>query len=194
MDARSDVRSRRPAPVTAERIDNHAAFIWSVADLLRGDYKPSEYGRVMLPFTVLRRLDCVLDPVKDEMLTKSESVKGRVENFGPVLDALTDIDGLWNTSRFDLPKLLNDPDNLAANLPGPHTRLLARVEVDPGQVRFRRPDHSPGQGEAPVPRHVDQERAVDPPRRSAGQTSLEEMNDGPARTRTWDQGIMSPLL
>jgi type I restriction enzyme M protein len=44
---------------------NHQAlssFIWSVADLLRGDYKQSEYGRVILPFTVLRRLDCVLEP------------------------------------------------------------------------------------------------------------------------------------
>ena len=101
---------------SGSQINNHAAFIWSVADLLRGDYKQSEYGRVILPFTVLRRLDCVLDPVKAEMLAKYESVKGRVENFGPVLDALTDIDGLWNTSRFDLPKLLNDPDNLADNL------------------------------------------------------------------------------
>ena len=101
---------------SSSQITNHAAFIWSVADLLRGDYKQSEYGRVILPFTVLRRLDCVLDPVKAGMLAKYESVKGRVENFGPVLDALTDIDGLWNTSRFDLPKLLNDPDNLADNL------------------------------------------------------------------------------
>ena len=99
-----------------ENIDNHAAFIWSVADLLRGDYKQSEYGRVILPFTVLRRLDCVLAPAKADMLAKHEQVKGRVENFGPVLDALTDIEGLWNTSRFDLPKLLDDPDNLADNL------------------------------------------------------------------------------
>ena len=43
---------------------NNAAFIWSVADLLRGDYKQSEYGKVILPFTVLRRLDCVLEPTK----------------------------------------------------------------------------------------------------------------------------------
>ncbi len=100
----------------SRRIQNHAAFIWSVADLLRGDYKQSEYGRVILPFTVLRRLDCVLAPVKAEMLAKHESLQGRVENFGPVLDALTDIDGLWNTSPFDLPKLLDDPDNLADNL------------------------------------------------------------------------------
>ena len=49
-----------------EVIRNHAAFIWSVADLLRGDYKQSEYGRVILPLTVLRRLDCVLEPTKDD--------------------------------------------------------------------------------------------------------------------------------
>jgi len=103
-------------PVGADNINNHAAFIWSVADLLRGDYKQSEYGRVILPFTVLRRLDCVLAPVKAEMLAKHEQIRDRVENFGPVLDALTDIEGLWNTSRFDLPKLLDDPDNLADNL------------------------------------------------------------------------------
>jgi len=49
-------------------IKNHAAFIWSVADLLRGDYKQSEYGKVILPLTVLRRLDCVLEPTKAEVL------------------------------------------------------------------------------------------------------------------------------
>ncbi len=49
---------------SSETIKNHAAFIWSVADLLRGDYKQSEYGKVILPLTVLRRLDCVLEPTK----------------------------------------------------------------------------------------------------------------------------------
>jgi type I restriction enzyme M protein len=43
-----------------------SAFIWSVADLLRGDYKQSEYGKVILPFTVLRRLDCVLEPTSEK--------------------------------------------------------------------------------------------------------------------------------
>ena len=78
-------------------INNHAAFIWSVADVLRGDYKQSEYGRVILPFTVLRRLDCVLAPVKDDMLAQYDQVKDRLENFGPVLDRFTEIEGLWNT-------------------------------------------------------------------------------------------------
>ena len=47
-----------------------SAFIWSVADLLRGDYKQSEYGQVILPFTVLRRLDCVLEPTKAAVLAE----------------------------------------------------------------------------------------------------------------------------
>jgi len=97
-------------------IKNHAAFIWSVADLLRGDFKQSEYGRVILPLTVLRRLDAVLAPVKEQMLDKHDELKGKVENFGPVLDALTEVSGLWNTSKYDMVKLLDDPDNLASNL------------------------------------------------------------------------------
>ncbi len=50
-----------------ETINNHAVCIWSVADLLRGDNKQSEYGRGILPFTLLRRLDCVLGPVKADI-------------------------------------------------------------------------------------------------------------------------------
>ena len=53
-------------------IKNHAAFIWSVADLLRGDYKQSEYGKVILPLVVLRRLDCVLEPTKAKVLAEHE--------------------------------------------------------------------------------------------------------------------------
>ena len=98
------------------QINNHAGFIWSVAELLRGDYKQSEYGRVILPLTVLRRLDCVLEPVKPAMLAKYEEVKGKVGNFGPILDKLTDIKHLWNTSPLDFPKLLDDPDHIADNL------------------------------------------------------------------------------
>ena len=100
----------------SKKINNHAGFIWSVADLLRGDYKQSEYGRVVLPLTVLRRLDCVLDPVKPAMLEKYGQVKGRVRNFGPLLDQLTDIRDLWNISKFDYSKLLDDPDHIADNL------------------------------------------------------------------------------
>ena len=97
-------------------IKNHAAFIWSVADLLRGDYKQSEYGRVILPLTVLRRLDCVIAPVKEDMLERYDEVKGTVDNYGPVLDRLTETKGVWNTSPYDIAKLLDDPDSIATNL------------------------------------------------------------------------------
>ena len=61
-------------------INNHAGLIWSIADLLRGDYKQSEYGRVVLPLVVLRRLDCVLEPTKAQVLKRLESTS--VENVG----------------------------------------------------------------------------------------------------------------
>ena len=54
---------------------NLAAFIWSVADLLRGDFKQSQYGRIILPFTLLRRLECVLEPSKEAVLAQYEQVK-----------------------------------------------------------------------------------------------------------------------
>ena len=53
------------------------SFIWSVADLLRGPYKPAAIRRVILPLTVLRRLDCVLEPTKAKVLAKFESLKRR---------------------------------------------------------------------------------------------------------------------
>ena len=53
-----------------ENFQEKVAFIWSVADLLRGDYKQSEYGKVILPLTVLRRLDSVLEPTKDRVLKR----------------------------------------------------------------------------------------------------------------------------
>ena len=65
-------------------IKNHAAFIWSVADLLRGDYKQSEYGKVILPLTVLRRFDCVLEPVKQKMLDTYARIEGKVEDSGDI--------------------------------------------------------------------------------------------------------------
>lgn len=62
-----------------------SAFIWSVADLLRGDYKPHEYGKVILPFTVLRRLDCVLAPTKAKVLKELEAKTKAGVNPDPFL-------------------------------------------------------------------------------------------------------------
>ena len=92
-----------------------SSLIWSVADLLRGDYKPSEYGRVILPFTVLRRLDCVLTPTKAAVLAE----KAKREPLGidpePFLLRVANT-GFVNTSSLDLKKLMGDQDNLASNI------------------------------------------------------------------------------
>lgn len=96
-------------------IRNHASFIWSVADLLRGDYKQSEYGKVILPLVVLRRLDCVLEATKPAVLDKHKGIAGRIDNVEPVLQAVSG-EQFYNTSPLDFRRLLDDPTNIADNL------------------------------------------------------------------------------
>ena len=103
-----------PSP-RREVIRNHAAFIWSVADLLRGDYKQSEYGKVILPLTVIRRLDCVLEPTKQAVLDRHKLLYGRIENMEPVLQAMAG-QQFYNTSPLTFTKLLDDPDTIADSL------------------------------------------------------------------------------
>ena len=102
-------------PPQSQRIRNHAAFIWSVADLLRGDYKQSEYGKVVLPLTVIRRLDCVLEPTKQEVLEKHKQLAGSIENLEPVLQTIAG-QQLYNTSPLTFTKLLDDPNTIADSL------------------------------------------------------------------------------
>jgi len=91
-------------------------FIWSIAELLRGPYKPNQYKDVMLPLVVLRRLDCVLEPTKDAVLEKYESMKGgKVQNLDPILNKVAGHD-FHNTSKFTFKNLKGDPDNIAVNL------------------------------------------------------------------------------
>lgn len=91
-------------------------FIWSVADLLRGDYKQSEYQKVILPLTVLRRLDCVTKPTKDEVLDTYEQLQEQgVENVGPALQKVSG-QPVYNTSEYTFEKLCNEPENLRQNL------------------------------------------------------------------------------
>jgi type I restriction enzyme M protein len=92
-----------------------SAFIWSVADLLRGDYKPADYGSVILPFTVLRRLDCVLEGTKADVLAEYELRSNAGLNPDPFLKRKAG-QSFFNTSPMDLKKLLGDPDNIAGNL------------------------------------------------------------------------------
>src|SRR5690606_20071717 len=82
-----------------------SAFIWSVADLLRGDYKQSDYGKVILPFTVLRRLDCVLEASKSAVLAELEIRQQQGINPEPFLLRKSG-HSFYNTSPLDLKKLL----------------------------------------------------------------------------------------
>ena len=97
---------------------NYPSFIWSVADLLRGSFKAHQYGDIILPFTVLRRLDCVLAPTKDKVLEVANKAGADdvLVNRGLLKARAGHTLSFWNTSRFDLEKLLGDPDNLAANM------------------------------------------------------------------------------
>jgi len=94
---------------------SNSALIWATADLLRGDYKQSDYGKIILPFTLLRRLECVLEPTRDAVLAEHEARK----SLGiPMEQFLTRKSGhnFYNTSRYTLTKLMSDPNNIRENL------------------------------------------------------------------------------
>lgn len=93
-----------------------ANFIWSVADLLRGDYKQADYGKVILPLTVLRRLDCLLIPTKQKVLNEYPKFKGKSDAIVDL--ALNKVSKLkfHNHSKYDFQKLIADPNHIAANL------------------------------------------------------------------------------
>lgn len=90
-------------------------FIWSVADLLRGDYKKTEYTDVILPLTLMKRLDAVLEPTKEEVLKVYTENKARLEHLEGILTRTSGY-SFYNTSPFTFKKLVQDPDNIAKNL------------------------------------------------------------------------------
>ena len=92
-----------------------SAFIWSVADLLRGDYKHSDYGKIILPFTVLRRLDCVLESTKAAVLAEHEEKKKLGLNADPFLLRKAK-QSFYNISPLDMKKLMGDQDHIKENL------------------------------------------------------------------------------
>ena len=93
-----------------------ADLIWQVANLLRGDYKQSDYGKVILPLTVLRRLDCVLKPTKQKVLDYLPRIKDKSDSAKDLI--LNNIAGhnFHNRSKYDFEKLKAEPDKIAANL------------------------------------------------------------------------------
>jgi type I restriction enzyme M protein len=108
--------SRTPAP-PPQRVSepNLSSFIWSVADLLRGDYRQSEYGKVILPFTVLRRLDCVLEPTKPAVLAEKMKREKAGVNPEPFLLRISR-QFFYNTSPLGMKKLMGDQMNIDQNL------------------------------------------------------------------------------
>ncbi|MBI2505998.1 MAG: SAM-dependent DNA methyltransferase [Candidatus Latescibacteria bacterium] len=98
---------------------NHSeivSFLWSVADLIRDTFKRGKYQDVILPLTVLRRLDCVLAPTKEKVLARQAELRDKkLENLDPQLRKVSGF-AFYNTSRYDFEKLLADAPHLAANL------------------------------------------------------------------------------
>lgn len=94
---------------------NLANFIWQVADLLRGDYKRSEYGRVILPFTVLRRLECVLEPTREAVHKELAKFSGKNMDLTAFLRKKSG-HSFYNTTRHTLASVANAPDDAAKNL------------------------------------------------------------------------------
>lgn len=98
---------------------NHSeitSFIWGVADLIRDTFKRGKYQDVILPMTVLRRIDCVLEPTKEKVLEKYREFKDRgATNIDPILRTASGF-AFYNTSKFTFDKLVEDPPNIAHNL------------------------------------------------------------------------------
>ncbi|ABH00798.1 type I restriction-modification system methyltransferase subunit (plasmid) [Rhodococcus jostii RHA1] len=101
-------------------------FVWGIADQLRGVYKPHQYGGVILPFTVLRRLDCILEPTRDEV--RALATKYADGALDVQVKRKTGL-AFYNTSPFDFKHLLEDPEGLRANLVDYITGFSANIDV-----------------------------------------------------------------
>jgi type I restriction enzyme M protein len=99
-------------PTNHQQIVN---FIWGIANLLRDDFKRAKYQDVILPLTVLRRLDCALEKTKPNVLKKYEQYKGKLEDTDGILKQASGY-SFYNTSQYDFKKLLDDPKNIEKNL------------------------------------------------------------------------------
>ncbi|MHA7239570.1 type I restriction-modification system subunit M [Arthrobacter sp. TMS1-12-1] len=116
-----------------------ANFVWGIADLLRGPFKPNEYGTVILPFTVLARLDAVLAPTKDKVLAVLPSTQGQPDLLRDRILTRASGQKFYNTSQYTLTDL-GDPNNLADNLENyveGFDEDTREIFTDPDMFRFQ---------------------------------------------------------
>lgn len=106
--------------MSQDTINNNASFIWSIAELLRGDFKQSEYGKIVLPFTILRRLDCLLEGTKQAVLDEAANLPEEMDEQMriAILSGVADAGGqIYNQSQFTFASLRQqDAGQLRANL------------------------------------------------------------------------------
>ena len=101
--------------ITHTKINTNAGLIWNIAELLRGGWKQHEYQDVILPLTLLKRLDSVLSDTKPKVLSTFNQYDGQIIDMSMILKDITGA-GFYNTSPYDFFKLLDDQRNMAANL------------------------------------------------------------------------------
>ena len=105
---------------TSASAQSLASFVWSIAEILRGDFKQSEYGRVILPFVVMRRLDCILEPSKSAVLNAAKGLPEGVDDATRDMILFAAVGGnirVYNLSRFTFSSLHGqDPGQLHQNL------------------------------------------------------------------------------
>lgn len=106
--------------MSTEAINNNASFIWSIAELLRGDFKQSEYGKIVLPFTILRRLDCLLEKTKQDVLNEATNIPESIDDemrMEMLCDAAAAGGQIYNESQFTFATLRQqDAGQLRNNL------------------------------------------------------------------------------
>ena len=108
-------------------MSNLGNFVWGIADQLRGVYRPSQYGNVILPMTILRRLDCVLEPTRDQVRALAEA-EARPEILDVKVRRQFGLN-FYNTSDYDLARLKKDPDGLRNNLIDYISKFSANIDV-----------------------------------------------------------------
>jgi len=105
------------------------SFIWNVANLIRDTFKRGEYADVILPFTVLRRIDCVIRPTQDAVRQQYLDLRGKIDNLDPLLRKTSGV-AFYNTSKFNFDRLLDDHANIYANFMAYYNAFSEEMRVE----------------------------------------------------------------